>query len=108
MPSVFKSNGSNEIGTVSTIVYTAPAGSQVTVIGMSVANVVATSVLVTATLTKGSTVTNIIKQSPVPTGSSAVLVGGNQKLVLEAGNTVSVLSNTASSVDCIVSVLEIT
>jgi hypothetical protein len=41
-------------------------------------------------------------------GSSNVLVGGEQKLVLEAGDFLSVTSSLANSADVIVSVLEIT
>jgi hypothetical protein len=50
----------------------------------------------------------IIKDAPVPVGSSLVVVGGDQKVVLEPGDTVKVTSNTALSADAIVSVLEIT
>jgi len=41
-------------------------------------------------------------------GSSTVLVGGEQKLVLEANDFLSVTSSLANSADVIVSVLEIT
>jgi hypothetical protein len=41
-------------------------------------------------------------------GSSNVLVGGEQKLVLESTDFISVTSSLANSADVIVSVLEIT
>jgi hypothetical protein len=40
-------------------------------------------------------------------GSAQVIVGGEQKLVLETGDFISVSSTKASSTDVVVSVLEI-
>ena len=51
---------------------------------------------------------HLIKDAPVPSGGSIVIVGGDQKVVLEATHSVKVSSNTASSVDVVMSILEIT
>ena len=48
----------------------------------------------------------IVKNAEVYTGGSLVAVGGDQKLVLETGDLIRVVSDTASSVDTIVSVME--
>jgi hypothetical protein len=40
-------------------------------------------------------------------GSAQVIVGGEQKLVLETGDFISVVSTQENSVDVVVSVLEI-
>ena len=45
---------------------------------------------------------------PVPSGSTVVLIGGDQKLVMETGELVKIKSSAASSVDVIMSILEIT
>jgi hypothetical protein len=50
----------------------------------------------------------VVKDSLILPGSSNILVGGEQKLVLEAGDFLSVTSSLANSADVIVSVLEIT
>ncbi len=50
----------------------------------------------------------IVKGAPIPAGGSLVAVGGDQKVVLMAGDTVKVRSNTELSADTIMSVLEIT
>ena len=50
----------------------------------------------------------IIKAAPVPVGSSIVIIGGEQKVVVEPGDTVKVTSNTAASADVALSLLEIT
>ena len=52
--------------------------------------------------------THIIKDGPIPTGGSLVILGGDQKVVLMTGDKVIVTSNTASSCDVIMSFLEIT
>jgi hypothetical protein len=50
----------------------------------------------------------VVKDSLIIPGSTNVLVGGEQKLVLETGDFLSVTSSIANSADVIVSVLEIT
>ena len=48
----------------------------------------------------------VVKNAEVYTGGALVAVGGDQKLVLETGDLIRVVSDTASSVDTIVSVME--
>ena len=48
------------------------------------------------------------KDAPVPTGSSLVVVGGDQKVVMEVSDVIKVQSDTANSVDTNMSILEIT
>ena len=50
----------------------------------------------------------VVKAAPVPVGSSLVVVGGDQKVVLEASDVLKVTSDTASSADVSLSILEIT
>ena len=50
----------------------------------------------------------LTKQTSIPYGQTLVPVGGDQKIVLEAGDYLQVQSSTASSIDVIVSLLEIT
>jgi len=50
----------------------------------------------------------IIKAAPVPVGSSIIIIGGEQKVVVEPGDIVKVTSNTAASADVALSLLEIT
>ena len=47
-----------------------------------------------------------MKNAEIFEGGALVAVGGDQKLVLETGDKIKVVSDTASSVDTIVSVLE--
>ena len=50
---------------------------------------------------------NIIKNAPIPTGSALAPIGGTQKLVMEAGDLLKVSSSDSASIDCALSVLEV-
>jgi len=90
-------------------VYTCPSSTQTTVIGLSVANIVTSQITVDVKLNKGTgDDVFLVKDAPVPVGSSLVVVGGDQKLVLEATDVVKIQSNTANSADTAMSILEIT
>ena len=109
MANAFKSGGSNTIGLSKTTIYTAPALTTSTVIGLSLANVLTTetTIKVDVILGKGASEYYIIRGAPVMAGGTLIVVGGDQKLVLETGNTVKVVSSIAASVDAIISVLEV-
>jgi hypothetical protein len=110
MANDFKRKLSRSVGTSLTAVgsYTVGASTQTTVIGLTVANTTAAQVLVDATVNDGSNDTYIVKSAPVPAGGSLVIIGGDQKVVLETNDSIKVKSDTASSVDAVMSILEIT
>lgn len=94
--------------------YTVGAATQATVIGLAVCNSLsggalsAAQILIDATVNDGSNDTYIIREAVVPGGGSIILVGGDQKIVLNTGYSIKVKSNIASSADVILSVLELT
>lgn len=110
MASTFSRKLSRSIGTSLTAVgsYTVGASTQTTVIGLSVANVGATTVEVDVTLNDGTNDTYLIKGAPVLPGAALVMSGGDQKIVLTTNDSIKVKSNTASSVDAVMSILELT
>lgn len=110
MANSFKRKLSRSIGSSLTAVgsYTVGASTEVTVIGLVVSNTTASQVLVDATVNDGANDTYLIKEAPVPSGGSIVIIGGDQKVVLETGDSLKVKSDTASSVDVVMSILEIT
>mgnify|MGYP006077131513 FL=1 len=111
MANTFKRKFSANIGTSPTTIgaYTVGASTATTIIGLSMSNVSASPVTVTAELVDtGANVTRIIKDAPLPIGGALVVVGGDQKIVLETGDFIRVTSSAASSVDVIMSILEIT
>ena len=109
MANTFKNRTLRQVGTSPVDVGAVVAAStQTTLIGMTLANVTSGVISVTATLHDGSNTTHIIKDGPIPTGGSLVVLGGDQKVVLMTGDKIIVTSNTASSCDVIMSFLEIT
>jgi uncharacterized Zn ribbon protein len=90
-------------------IYTCPASTETTIIGMTLANLTGSQVTVDVKLNNndGDNVF-VVKDAPVPTGSSLVVVGGDQKVVLEASDAIVVQSDTANSIDTVLSILEIT
>lgn len=110
MANTFGRKLSRSIGTSLTAVgsYTVGASTQTTVIGLSVANISAATVEVDISLNDGTNDTYLIKGAPVLPGASLVVSGGDQKIVLVTNDSVKVKSNTASSVDAVMSILEIT
>jgi len=82
-------------------VYTGPASTQVTVIGMTVAN---TSTDSTAASIKKNDA-YLVKDAPIPAGGSLVIVGGDQKVVVEPDDTIKVSAD--NTVDVVLSVLEV-
>lgn len=108
MANTFKSVGTNAVGLVKTTVYTTPALTATTVIGLSVANILAnTPTNVDIILGKGASEFHIVKGAPIMPGGALIAVGGDQKLVLEAGNTIKIVTTALLSADVIVSVLEV-
>ena len=109
MANAFKNRTLRAVGTSPVDVGAVVGGStETTLIGMTLANITSGVIAVTATLHDGSNTTHIVKDAPVPTGGSLIVVGGDQKVVLMTGDKIIVTSNTASSVDVIMSFLEIT
>ena len=111
MANTFKNSFTGSVGTTGVTAYT--VGSSITattVIGLSVSNVSAANISVdvrahdTAPTNKAI---YLVKSALIPPGSNIVIVGGEQKLVLEANDTISVTSSAATSADVAISVLEI-
>jgi len=86
------------IGTTETTVLTATGTKAI--IGLLVANTHTADITVSVKL---GTI-YIVKNATIPVGSSLELIEG--KVVMVNTDTIKVTSNTASSVDCIVSTLE--
>jgi len=114
MANAFKSETDTGVGTSAATIYTCPASTQTTLIGLTVANIHTSQIEVDVQLDASTRTSGaedsvyIIKAAPVPVGSSIIIIGGEQKVVVEPGDTVKVTSNTAASADVALSLLEIT
>ena len=107
MANTFKNSFSKSVGTSAATIYTAPAVTQTTLIGLSVANTTASPITCDAYVTSSAVDYYLIKGATVPVGGSLVIVGGDQKVVLEAADVLKVISSAASSADVVCSLLEI-
>ena len=114
MANSFKSETDKEIGTSTATVFTCASSTETTIIGLSVANRVSSQILIDVELDASSRTSGaedkvfLVKDAPIPVGGSLVVVGGDQKLVMEPGDTIKVTSDTATSADVVVSHLDIT
>ena len=103
----FKSYPSKNVGTSAALVYTCPASTQTTIIGLSMANTTSSPITTSAYITRSAVNYFLISGATVPVGSSLVIVGGDQKVVLQAADVLVVINSVASSGDAFCSLLEI-
>ena len=73
-------------------------------VGCMVANIKTTSVEATVSIRNAATVTRLVKSVTIPAGDSVEVVQG--KVVMEAGDEIEVSANSATALDCVVSVLK--
>jgi hypothetical protein len=104
MANTFKSYLASGV-TTQTTVLTGASNTQTTIIGLSLANTATGSATASVILTRSSNDYYVIKNVTVPEADTLVLYGGDQKLVIQAGDVLKVVSSAA--VDIIVSVLEV-
>ena len=111
MANTFKLKTDTAVGTTLTTVYTVPASTTTICIGCTLANIHATAnieadvqIVTAASSGENGDDVYIIKGVPVPNKSSLEIIEG--KIVLETGDAIKVRSDTASSVDISLSVLE--
>ena len=101
-------------GTPETI-YTVQSGSTVVVLGLTLANVHTASVTASVTLVSTTTQTSqtqnttahIVKDIPVPVGSSVEIMSGN-KIVLNVGDIIKIDASVADKLSVTMSYMEIT
>lgn len=113
MANAFLSETDTAIGTSAATIFTCPSATEVTVIGLSVANIVTSQIKVDVQLDASGRTSGaadsvyLVKAAPVPVGGALVVVGGDQKVVMEPGDAIKVTSDTASSADVVLSHLDI-
>ena len=108
MANTFKNQLRAAVGTSAETIYTAPVGVSTTVIGMTIANILNTTITANVILTSGGSDYYMVKMAPIDTGNSLITIGGEQKLVMRANDVLKVSTSNASAADVIVSLLEIT
>jgi len=100
----FERNIAREIGTSATTLRT--ADSDDALVGISLSNIVATQILVDVYITSSANDYYLGKDIPIPAGSSLQLLDGGAKIVMQSGDALKVVSDTASSLDAWISVVD--
>jgi len=100
----FRRYTSNDVGTGAATLFT--ANSYDTVVGISVANVTASAVNASVYINDGSNDIYLIKDAPIPAGSALQVLDGGAKFVVQSGDALKVVSDTASSLDVWVSTVD--
>ena len=100
----FRNTLNRVIGTGDTTILT--AGDYDAVIGIRCCNVLTTTIKVDVKIAKGGADYFLAKGVVIPPNSAIELIQGGAKIVLKNGDTLSAVSNTASSVDIVTSYID--
>jgi len=100
----FRRYTSNDVGASAATIFT--ADSYDTVVGISLANVTASAINVSVYINDGANDIYLVKDAPIPAGSQLQVLDGGAKYVVQSGDALKVVSDTASSVDVWVSTVD--
>lgn len=100
----FRRYTSNAVGTSAATLFT--ANSYDTVIGISLSNVTTNAITASCYINDGSNDIYLVKDVSIPSGSSLQVLDGGAKFVVQSGDALKVISDTASSVDVWVSTVD--
>ena len=100
----FRRYASNAVGTSAATLFT--ANSYDTVIGISVSNITSSAINVDVYINDGSNDIYLVKDAPITAGGALQVVDGGAKFVVESGDALKVVSDTASSADVWVSTVD--
>lgn len=108
MANTFKLATKASVGVTTVGIYTAPMSTTTTVIGITLANVSGTGINVTVGIARSvADDVSILKNVPIPQGSTLEVMQGN-KIVLQQDDAITAKSDVVSSLDCSITLLEMT
>ena len=100
----FRRYTSNTVGTGATAVFS--PNSYDAVVGISLSNVLTTAITVDCYIYDGSNNIYLVKDAPIPTGSSLQVLDGGAKFIVQNLDVLYVKSSDASSVDVWISAVD--
>lgn len=109
MANTLKNVLKNKISTTASTVYTTPSATKTIIIGTTAANTLSNNNInfsMTLHDSAGAGGVHVVKNATIAPGGSLVPVGGEQKIILEAGHFVKASSSDSDSVDLILSIVE--
>jgi len=108
MANIFKRKLSRNVGTTAEAVGSYTASTTVVMVGLTVCNTTGSAVNASVYIVDSTeSETYLIKDAPIPGGGSLVAVGGDQKVILETGDSIKVISDAEASLDVTMSIMEI-
>ena len=100
----FRRYTSNAVGTAPATLVT--ANSYDTIVGISVSNILGSTILVDVYINDGSDDIYLVKTAPIPSGGSLQILAGGAKFVMQASDVLKVKSDTNLSADVWVSAVD--
>jgi hypothetical protein len=91
-------------GTSATTVFT--ADSYDTIVGINISNTTGSAVNASVYITNTSLDYYLIKNAPIPAGSALQVIDGGAKIIVQSGDALKIVSDTASSLDTVVSTVD--
>lgn len=101
----FKNGLGKNIGLTPVTIYTSLSSKSSICIELDLCNTTGSPVKASAYVTSGGVDYYVVKNVLIPTESTAQVIAG-QKIVLTNGDTLKIVSNTASSIDAVAAILE--
>jgi len=110
MANTFTRKTSQNIGSTATQIgaYTVAASTTTIVIGLTCTNTTGSAITANVFLANATANTYIVANAPISAGASLIPIGGDQKIVMITGDKMYVQSSAATSIDAILSIMEIT
>jgi hypothetical protein len=110
MANTFYRKTQANIGATATQVggYTVSSSATTICVGLSISNTTGAAVNASLHINNGNNNYYIVKNAPIAAGGTLIPVGGDQKVVLQFNDNVYVKSDTATSLDVYMSIMEIT
>ena len=100
----FERNTANGVGTSASTLRI--ANSDDAIVGINVANITTSQITVEVYINDGSNDIHLVKDAPIPAGSSLQILDGGAKIVMQSGDALKVKSSAASSADVWVSAVD--
>ena len=100
----FRRYTSNAVGTGATTVHT--ANSYDCIVGISVANILGSTINVDIYINDGANDIYLVKTAPIASGGALQVLAGGAKFVMQNADAIKVKSDTASSSDVYVSAVD--
>jgi hypothetical protein len=110
MANTFTRKTSQNIGVTADQIgnYTVPSSTTTIAIGLTCTNTTGSAITANVFLSNATANTYIVANAPISAGASLIPIGGDQKIVMITGDKMYVQSSAATSIDAILSIMEIT